>query len=219
MRDPGVVDDQREALDQRQARDLHGRQIQGARQRQLLVREHRERQMQPRGHLGLVRVALGREAEHLAAPAAFSSANRSRNAQVCGVQPRAPGIMSQSSTRRSCRARRCADRRTPRSGHAAPTARLTCLSVGEQADRSGSVNCSSRLQQICAAPPSSAGAGIRVQSTSSRFLLYDSSFAIPSPASGGPSPGSSRASSRTRACRAASCPLQPRAAIWPDHAR
>ena len=33
-----------------------------------------------------------------AAPAAFSSANRSRNAQVCGVQPRAPGIMSQSST-------------------------------------------------------------------------------------------------------------------------
>ena len=60
-----VVDDQRQPLDQGQTRHLHGRQIERARQLQLLVGQHRERQMQPRGHLGLVGVALRRQAEHL----------------------------------------------------------------------------------------------------------------------------------------------------------
>jgi hypothetical protein len=47
VRDTAAIDDQRQPLDQRQAHHLHGRQLQGAGERQLLVRQHRKRQMQP----------------------------------------------------------------------------------------------------------------------------------------------------------------------------
>ena len=43
----------------------HGRQVQRTGQLELLVRQHRKRQMQPRRHFGLVGVALRRQPEHL----------------------------------------------------------------------------------------------------------------------------------------------------------
>ena len=45
--DARVVDDQRQPLEQGEAHRVHGRQAQGPRQHELLVRQDRERQMQP----------------------------------------------------------------------------------------------------------------------------------------------------------------------------
>src|SRR3954470_16618342 len=100
------------------------------------------------------------------APAAFSSANKSRNEQVCGVQPRAPGIMSQSSTRLILPG-------SPVRGYANTTV------------RPGSADRSTELSSVairltagifaplrCAEAPSSVGAGILLQSTSSRFFWF-----------------------------------------------
>src|SRR3954447_11851946 len=101
-----------------------------------------------------------------AAPAAFSSANRSRNAQVWGVQPRAPGIMSQSSTNAILPG-------SPVLGYANTTVRPgkvdNVTDVSSVATRViGGIFMPSR----CPAAPSSVGAGILLQSTSSRFLWF-----------------------------------------------
>src|SRR5437016_14373779 len=65
MADARVVNDQRQPLDQRQPRDLHGRELERAGELELFVRQHREWQMQSRSHLGLIGVALGRQADEL----------------------------------------------------------------------------------------------------------------------------------------------------------
>jgi len=74
--------------------------------------------------LGLIFGALCRQPKTCLAPAALSSANRSRKRAGLRRAARAlPGIMSQSSTSaRSCRARRSLDRQTPRCAPAAPPA-------------------------------------------------------------------------------------------------
>src|SRR5271156_3207613 len=48
----GVVDDKREPFYQGQSRHLHGWQLERVGEQKLFVRQHRERKMQPRGHLG-----------------------------------------------------------------------------------------------------------------------------------------------------------------------
>ena len=63
--DAPVVDDQREPLDQRQSDDVHGRQTKRVGQLQVLIRQHRKRQMKSRGHFGLVGVVLGGETENM----------------------------------------------------------------------------------------------------------------------------------------------------------
>ena len=90
-----VVDDQHHALEQDHAGDGEGRQIERAGERQLGIRQKRKRQMQPLSGLSLIGRVLGREAENMRYAERLSSAKWSRNAQDCGVQPRAPGISSQ----------------------------------------------------------------------------------------------------------------------------
>ncbi|MGY4488616.1 hypothetical protein ACVWWR_007807 [Bradyrhizobium sp. LM3.2] len=211
MRDLCVVDDQREALDQREACDLHGRQIQGARERQLLVRQHRERQMQPRGHLGLVRVALGREAEHL----------RGAGGLQFGEQ-----IAKRAGLRRA----------TAGAGNHVPIvderdfAGLAGAWIGEHHGATGERR--QRHRSVVGREQADRGQRHAFQMRRAAVIcgggnpapvdlkqVFLSHLASPSPAAGGPSPGSSRASSRFRAYRAASCPLRPRVAIWPDRAR
>src|ERR1700726_4973096 len=106
------------------------------------------------------------------APADFNSANRSRNAQVCGVQPRAPGIMSQSSTSAILPG-------SPVRGYPNTTVRPgSADSLTDVSSVATRLTGGSSMPSRCAAAPSSVGAGILLQSTSSRFLWFIAQFSI-----------------------------------------
>src|SRR5258708_31558997 len=61
--DGAVVDDERDALEQRHPRGREVRQLDRARELEVLVREHRKRQMQTLDRLALIGGVLRREAE------------------------------------------------------------------------------------------------------------------------------------------------------------
>src|SRR5262249_13288243 len=62
--DDAVVDDERHALEHRQPGGREGRQLDRAREREVLVRKHRERQMQTLDRFALIGGVLRREAEN-----------------------------------------------------------------------------------------------------------------------------------------------------------
>src|SRR5262249_27668793 len=61
--DDAVVDDKRHALEQRHPRGREGRQLDRARELEVLVGKYRKRQMQTLDRLALIGGVLGREAE------------------------------------------------------------------------------------------------------------------------------------------------------------
>jgi len=65
VRDRAIVDDPGHAFDQRHAIDREGRQIQRARELQILIRQNRKRQMQALDRLPLIVCRLGRKAIEL----------------------------------------------------------------------------------------------------------------------------------------------------------
>ena len=164
--DAAVVDDQRQPLDERQARDLHGRQAQRLRQRQLLVRQQRKRQVQARRPLRADRRGpawRGRTRARRRPRSAPCAGRGRRRSAACS--PGRRGSCPSRRRARACPARRCADRRTRRRGRRSCRATPACRRW-RRARTSGTC-----MPCRCCAAPSSTGAGIFDQSTSSRLGL------------------------------------------------